>query len=181
MDIETSHIIKLYLETQMVTGKIHFAPIPGARLSDALNGITDKGPVRGGKFLELTDVTIRHADGTEENLKFSYISKATVQLAVSSGNVDSRTVTGAKNGPRAYPFVEKSPVLVRIETHDYLISGVMYCKDHQSIWRVLEDPATFLLLTDVQIRALANDIREEFSFAAVNKEQILSLRDGVSK
>jgi hypothetical protein len=50
--------------------------------------------------------------------------------------------------------------------------------NYQSIWQVLEDAPTFLPLTQVQVYTLANGTPEVFSFAAVNKEHILSLQDG---
>ena len=89
MKLAGSQLIKLYMHTPVLIGNIHYTSTPEARLSDALNGISDTGPVRRGKFLELTDVTIRNGDGREEKLKFSYISKSTVQLAVTLGGSES--------------------------------------------------------------------------------------------
>jgi hypothetical protein len=73
MELLASQSIKLYMQTQVLIGNISYAPSPEARLLDALNGITDRGPVKRGRFLELTDVTIQHADGSKERLKTSYI------------------------------------------------------------------------------------------------------------
>jgi hypothetical protein len=135
MELGNSHLIKLYSQIQVFIGNIHYnTSILETRLSDALNGVSDTGPVRRGKFLELTDVTIRNGDGREEKLKFSYISKSTVQLAVTLGGSDSGKSTGENKGSRSYPFVEKSPIPVRIETHDYIVNGNMYCMNYQSIW-----------------------------------------------
>ena len=179
MELGNSHLIKLYSQIQVFIGNIHYnTSILETRLSDAFNGVSDTGPVRRGKFLELTDVTIRNGDGREEKLKFSYISKSTVQLAVTLGGSDSGRSTGENKGSRPYPFVEKSPIPVRIETHDYIVNGNMYCMNYQNIWQVLEDTPTFLPLTQVQVYTLANGAPEVFPFAAVNKEHILSLQDG---
>jgi hypothetical protein len=178
MELAGSQLIKLYMHTPVLIGNIHYTSTPEARLSDVLNGVSDTGPVRRGKFLELTDVTIRNGDGGEEKLKFSYISKSTVQLAVTLGGSESGRSTDENKGSRPYPFVEKSPISVRIETQDYIVKGNMYCMNYQSIWQVLEDAPTFLPLTQVQVYTLANGTPEVFSFAAVNKEHILSLQDG---
>ena len=178
MKLAGSQLIKLYMHTPVLIGNIHYTSTREARLSDVLNGVSDTGPVRRGKFLELTDVTIRNRDGEEEKLKFSYINKSTVQLAVTLGGSDSGRSTGENKGSRSYPFVEKSPMPVRIETHDYIVNGNMYCMNYQSIWQVLEDTPAFLPLTQVQVYTLANGAPEVFPFAAVNKEHILSLQDG---
>jgi hypothetical protein len=177
MELAASQLIKLYMETQILIGNIYYAPTPEARLLDALNGLSDTGPVKRGKFLELTDVTIEHSDGRKEKLKISYINKATVQLAVTLGAADSGRGIGAQDGPKSYPYVEKTPLPVRIETHDYVINGNMYRISYQRVWHVLEDTQTFLPLTNAQVCTLANGTREVFPFIAVNKEHILSLQE----
>jgi hypothetical protein len=122
-------------------------------------------------------VTIEHSDGRKEKLKISYINKATVQLAVTLGAADSGRGIGAQDGPKSYPYVEKTPLPVRIETHDYVINGNMYRISYQRVWHVLEDTQTFLPLTNAQVCTLANGTREVFPFIAVNKEHILSLQE----
>jgi len=67
MELVASQLIKLYMQKQVVIGNISYAPTPEAQLIDAFNGITDRGPVKKGRFLELTDVTIQHADGESKN------------------------------------------------------------------------------------------------------------------
>ena len=84
---------------------------------------------------------------------------------------------GAHTGPKAYPFVEKSPVPVRIETQSYIVIGNMYRVTYQRTWHVLEDSPVFLPLTHVQIDNRANRVRERYAFVAVNKEHILSLQE----
>jgi hypothetical protein len=177
MELAASQLIKLYMQTQVLIGNIYYAPTPEARLLDALNGLTDRGPVKKGRFLELSDVTIQHADGRKEKLKISYINKSTVQLAVTLGDADSGRGIGAQDGPKSYPFVEKSPLPVRIETPNYLINGNMYRISYQRVWHVLEDTQLFLPLTHVQVCTVANGTREMFPFIAVNKEHILSLQE----
>ena len=73
MERATSQLIKLYMQTQVLIGNMYYAATPEARLLDALNGLSDKGPVRKGRFLELNDVTIEHRDGRKEKLKITKI------------------------------------------------------------------------------------------------------------
>jgi hypothetical protein len=180
MEATASQLVKVYMQSHVLVGSIHYAANREARLLDALNGQLDIGPRKGGRFLELTDVCIQRGDGRGEERGFSYISKATVQLAVTLGGADSGRGIGAQNGPKQYPFVEKSPLSVLIETHDYMIRGKMYHMNRQIVRHVLEDAVTFLPLTHVQVCTLASGAREVFPFAAVNKDHILSLQeDGV--
>jgi hypothetical protein len=181
MELQASQMIKIYMQNKTLVGNISYAPSAEGRLLDALNGITDRGPVKKGKFLELTDVTIQNADGTKEKLKTSYINKSTIQLAVTIGGVDSGRGLGAHDGPKAYPFIEKSPLPVRIETHDYIITGNMYHVRYQKVWIVLEDTSSFLPLTHAQILTVSNGMVEAAPFVAVNKDHILSLQEEVGK
>ena len=137
MELVASQIIKLYMQTQVVIGSISYAPTPEARLIDALNGVTDRGPVKKGRFLELTDVTIQHTDSSKEQLKISYINKSTIQLAVTLGDADSGRGIGAHDGPKLYPFVEKTPLPVHVKTSNYVIIGNMYHIRYQKVWIVL--------------------------------------------
>jgi hypothetical protein len=181
MELVASQIIKLYMQTQTVIGSISYAPTPEARLIDALNGVTDRGPEKKGRFLELSDVTIQHTDGSKEKLKTSYINKSTIQLAVTLGGADSGRGIGAHDGPKLYPFVEKTPLPVRIETNDYVIIGNMYHIRYQKVWIVLEDTVPFLPVTHAQIVTLSNNTTEMVPFVAVNKEHILSLQEANGK
>ena len=181
MELVASQIIKLYMQTHVVIGSISYAPTPEARLIDALNGVTDRGPVKKGRFLELTDVTIHHSDGSKEKLKTSYINKTSIQLAVTLGDPDSGRGIGAHDGPKLYPFVEKTPLPVRIETNDYVVNGNMHHIRYQKVWIVLEDTALFLPITHAQIVTVSNGTMEMFSFVAVNKEHILSLQEENNK
>jgi hypothetical protein len=178
---ETSQPVQLYRQKEAVVGNIPYASVTKPRLSDVLNGATNIGTVRQERFLQLTGATIRHTDGVEENLEFPYVSIAAVHLAITLGDKTTARVIQGKKAPVCYPFVEKSPRSVWIETSGYAITGDMYCMNYQSIWGVLEDNRAFLPLTGVNVHALANDTWEQFSFAAVNKEQIMSLSEVIAK
>lgn len=160
-----------------MVGNVHYPSNSNARLLDFLNGLTNGGSIKDGGFIELIDATIQYTDGWEEKLKFSYTNNSIIQLAVSLGDADSGRGIGAHVGLKSYPFVEKSQLSVRVVTHDYSIKGNIYHMSYQMIKHVLEDKTTFLPLTHVQVCNLANDALEDFPFAAVNKEQIVSLQD----
>lgn len=177
MELAASQLIKLYMQTQILIGYIYYAPTPEARLLDALNGLSDMGPVKRGRFLELSNVTIQHDDNRLEKLPVAYINKATVQLAGTLGDADAGRGIGAHEGPKSYPFVEKTPISVRIETQAYIVNGNMYHVNYQKVWHVLEDTPLFLPLTHVEILTIANGLREKVPFVAVNKDHILSLQE----
>ncbi len=176
MDATDQLAIKLYLQTQVISGFLHNPA--NQRLTDILSGISVRRPESRAMFLELTDVTVQHGDGGEETLPSAYINKAAIELAATL-EADSGRGLGAKVGPRPYPFVEKSAVRVRLRlrTSGYVIAGNLYRAAHQMVWHVLEEKPTFLPLTDAEIGALANGDRWNSPFVAVNKEQILLLRE----
>jgi hypothetical protein len=177
MELKASQLIKLYMHTQSVIGYIYYAPTPEARLLDALNGTSDLGPVKQGNFLELNNVIINHGDGTEEKIQKAYINKSTVQLAATLGNADAGRGIGAQHGPKSYPFVEKLPVPVHVETETYVVTGNMYRVTLQKTWHVLEDSPVFLPLTHAQVYSRSTEVCERAPFLAVNKEHILSLQE----
>ena len=172
MDTAAWLSVTLYMQTQIVTGFIH-NPYQ-QRLLDLLNGISVRQAEQRGRFLELSEMTIHHADGKEERLATAYINKATIQLATTS-DVDLSKGIGGKEGPKSYPFQEKVPMPVRLSTPAYEVIGNMYRISHQIIWYVLEDKPIFLPVTDAEIRVLTNDACTKVAFVAVNKEQILYL------
>jgi hypothetical protein len=137
----------------------------------------DMNPVKQGKFLELTDVNIEHADGRKERQNKCYVNKINVELAVTLGDSDAGRGIGAQSGIKQYPFIEKEPVPVRIDIKDYIISGHMYHVNDQRIWQVLEDTLIFLPITHAQIITVANQLVEHVPFAAVNRENIVALHE----
>ncbi len=80
-------------------------------------------------------------------------------------------------GAKPYPFVEKSPVLVRVRTSAYVLTGSTHLASHQRMQHVIEAGPVFLPLTDVDIRSLESNTEWKAPFAAVNKQQIISLQE----
>jgi len=174
MDTAEWLAVKLYMQTQVLSGFI-YSPSED-RLLDILGGLSVRRPQSRGRFLELSDVTIQHADGREEKLPAAYVNKATVHLAATS-TANSGRGLGAKLGPKPYPFVEKSPVPVRLLTAAYAVTGSLHRGNYQRAWHVLEERPMFLPLTNGEICALANGTRWKVPFVAVNKEHVLSLQE----
>jgi len=174
MDATDQLAIKLYLGTEVISGLLHNRAYE--RLTDILGGISVSRPESRAMFLRLTDVTVEHVDGREESLASAYVSKTAIELATTL-EADSGRGLGAKPGPKPYPFAEKSPVRVMLQTRSYVIAGNAYRAAYQTVWHVLEEKPTFLPLTDAEIVTLANGNRWNVPFVAVNKEQILFLRE----
>ena len=174
MDATDQLAIKLYLQTQVLSGFIYNPS--NDRLLDILSGISVKRPESRAKFLELTNVTVQHADGTEEILPTVCVNKAAIELATTS-DVDSARGLGTKVGPKPYPFVEKLVVPVRLQMSGYAITGSLHRAHYQRVWHVLDEKSTFLPITNADIAALANGDRWKAPFVAVNQEQILFLRE----
>ncbi len=174
MDAARWLAVKFYMQAEVVSGFI-YQPYE-ERLLDLLNGVSVRQTESRGKFLALSDVTIQQADAREERLPTAYINKATIQLATTPEGDLARGI-GARAGYKPYPFVEKSPVPVRLHMPAYAVTGSMHQARDQRVWHILEEGFTFLPITNVQIHALANGISSAVSFVAVNREQILSLQE----
>lgn len=166
--------VELYLQTQVVSGLVYHPQED--RLVDILSSVSVRRLENRGKFLELSQVTIQHTDGKEEKLPIAYIKKASIHLAATF-NPDSARGLGAKAGVKPYPFVEKSPVPVRLRTSAYALTGSTHRASHQRMQHVIEAGSMFLPLTNVDIRSLASNTEWKAPFAAVNKEQIVSLQE----
>jgi len=162
--------VTLYMQTQTLIGFIYHKE---ERLSDLLNGVSSMQETRG-RFVELRNVTIQHSDGREERVATTYINKAPIQLAATIDGDLARGI-GGKVGAKPYPFVGKLPVPVRVQMPTYILLGNMHCISRQMAWRVLEEKPMFLPLTNVSIRRPDNSHWWKAPFAAVNREQIMSL------
>ena len=167
--------IVLYMMTEVLMGSIFISTLEG-RLLDELNGRVVSAPDNRDKFLVLTNVTIRHADGTQEKPLIVHINKSTIQMA-GTDSLDSSRGIGGKPTPKPYPFTEKIPVPVQVEMPSYQINGNMYRLNQQKIENVLKERLTFLPLTDAEVIYLANGQRWHVPFLAVNKDQLLSLHE----
>lgn len=146
------------------------------RLLDLLNSVSINWLESRRRFLALSNVIVKHTDGTEERMPAAYINKVAVHLAVMWHSDLGRGI-GAKAGKRPYPFVEKLPVPVSVRLQLFSLMGRMHCASGQNPWHVLEEQLMFLPLTNVEVRPLSDDSWSDVPFVAVNREQILSLQE----
>ncbi len=177
MDATDQLAIKIYLQTQVISGFLHNPA--NERLTDILSRISVRQPESRAMFLKLTDVTVQNGHGGDETLPSAYINKAAIELATTLEADSARGLGANKAGPRPYPFLEKSAVKVRLRlrTSGYVIAGNLYRAAYQMAWHVLDEKPKFLPLTDAEIGASADGDRWNAPFAAVNKDQILLLRE----
>ena len=165
--------VTLCTVTHILSGSIYL--YDDERLLDVLNGESTRRIDRRGRVLELTDVTIYKSDGKEENLPTVYVNKPAICLAA-TWNSDAGRGIGAMVGPKPYPFIEKLAVPVSVQLPRFSLTGNMHCTRGQMACHLLEETATFLPITNVEVHPLANGIWSNVPFVAANREQILSLQ-----
>jgi len=169
--------ILIFVETEVLQGLI-FISTPEGRLLDELNGRSQMGPENRERFLTLANVSIWHMDGTEEKASVVHINKENIEM---SGTItkDVGRGIGAKNGPKPYPFAEKVPVKVKIETPGYTIIGNIYRLNLQQVEYVIKERTAFMPLTDIEVSSTKLNKRWHLPFLAVNKWKVLSLHEVV--
>jgi hypothetical protein len=153
-----------YIDGRSLVGNIS---IPEwARLSDFLNDKTATAP----DFISLTDVSIKHVNGTKEISKTVYINKQSIQMITTLENDSARGI-GSKDGPKRYPFVNKTPVRTTIRLPGYELSGYLHSPELKEA-AVFNEDRTFIPCTDSQIYDIKKDSRWKIDFAAINKNHI---------
>jgi len=168
---ETKQIaLTIYMQNQTLIGFIYNY---GERLSDLLNSISLRRENRG-RFVELHDVTIQHSDGREERLETTYINKANIQMAAPVDG-DLAKGIGGRAEDKHYPFVNKLSLLVRVQMPAYTILGNLHCVNRGEMRHTIEEKSMFLPLTHVSVCQSENSNWRKLPFAAVNREQMLSL------
>lgn len=163
--------VAVYLDAQVLTGTVSLPR--GKRLSDFLNSGIAGQPTS--NFLELSEVTISHVDGRKEKAQTAYVNKTGIQLLATLEKDTSRGI-GATDGPKPYPFVQKSPSRARMRMPNYELTGSLHCAGGQELQQLLEENMMFLPLTEARIRATDGQLSWNAAFVAVNRGQIHSLR-----
>ena len=165
--------VAVYLDAQTIDGNVSLPH--KKRLSDLLNSVVKEQSVNSATFLKLSDATITHADGTKEKAQTSFVNKATVQLVTTLDRNSGRGI-GAKDGPKFYPYVYKSPVRARMRMPSYELTGNIHCASGQKSSQLLEEELMFLPLTNARIRIAKGGDWWGANFVAVNRRQIFSLQ-----
>ena len=169
--------IIVYLDMEVLRGNVY--PPQGKRLSDLLNNTGTGQSENSGKFLECSDLTDFHADGTRARAQTTYINKSTIQMVSTQDGELARGI-GARVGTKSYPFVQKTPVQVRVQLVGYEVAGSIHCAGGQGVWQLLKETLMFLPITNAKISAPEEGISWTSPFVAINREQILSLQHEVA-
>ena len=164
----------IFMQTEVLGGSI-FISTPEGRLLDELNGRSVMGPENRDKFLDVTNVTIWHGDGTEEKVSVVHVKKSSIQMAATSS--DSSRGIGGKPDPKPYPFTEKVSLRVKMQMPGYEGTGSLHRVNHQQVEHVLAERSAFIPITHGEVCSLASGKRWYLPFLAVNKELILSLHE----
>jgi hypothetical protein len=161
--------IEIYAHSTVRTGKV-FCPT-ASRVTDLLNNqCFIRAPGDEG-FIELMESDT----DAGQNASKLYFRKSTIELAAVT-DADTGRGVGATSDHKSYPFVSKIPKQVTIKLPSYTVSGVVYCSADQSVLAILNEEKAFLPLVSTIIEDNAGH-RENRPFAAVNKRQIISLRE----
>lgn len=132
------------------------------RVSDVLNRVDDTSSWRNA-FIEMVESGIE-----------AYITRDTIEF-VAAEEADAGRGMGKNNDIKGYPFVEKTPVPVNIQTASYRIIGKAYHMKNKNLKATLSENSIFLPVTDAIIMRGSRLIGRR-PFIAVNKKQIQSIK-----
>jgi hypothetical protein len=161
--------VAVHTQEQVVTGVITLSN--EKRLTDFLNG----GSSGSDKFLKMTNVTISRRNDEKERAEVIYINREAIQM-LRTIESDSARGIGAKDGPKQYPFVQKTPVRTTVCMSGYELSGFLHCSNEKGISQLLAQEMVFLPLTDARIRGTNGNSRWNSSFVALNRKQVCSFQ-----
>lgn len=166
--------ITFYVSKQACSGYIELHD--EERLSDFLNDrFAKRADVTNG-FIKIVDATMILPDNSKERLPEATINKSAIQLvAIQEG--DQARGLGGKEGLKSYPFVDKTPMLVRMHLQEFSIIGNMHFVVGQTPLDLLEEKQKFIPLT--QAKMLTPDMTSWWKtpFVAVNREKITILSE----
>jgi len=142
------------------------------RVTDLLNILFFSDTAGDENYLELLEPdTI-----TSQNAPRVFFRKSAIEL-VATSDVNAGRGTGAESNHKDYyPFVRKIPTRVTIALPSYTVTGGICCADDQSLLAAINGYRDFLPLTTALITSVSG-YREERPFVAVNRHQIISLRE----
>ena len=161
--------ITFYIQGQTCSGNIDLHD--EERLLDFLNSRSDTSPEDNDGFLRISEMTMTLIDKSKDRIPEASIKKSAIKL-LAIQEEDLARGLGAKPGPKSYPFVEKSPIPVKLHLQDCSIIGNMHCIASQDAYDLLEEPLSFIPIT--QARILTPDLSSWWKapFVAVNRNQI---------
>ena len=164
--------VTFYVSKQACSGYINLHD--EERLSDFLNDRFAKRSDGSNGFIKITDAAMTLPDNSKERLPEATINKSAIQL-VAIQEEDQARGLGGKEGMKSYPFIDKTPMLVRMHLQEFSIIGNMHFVVGQTPLDLLEEKQMFIPLT--QAKMLTPDMTSWWKtpFVAVNREKITIL------
>lgn len=163
--------ITFYTKHGLLNGTIS---IPrGERLLDLLNDGLEDSKINENLYLVLSDVILSSESGIKDRYDAIYIAKSNL-IMVATPSPDVARGICAQLGLKNPPYVEKSPVSIRLEIQNYTITGNLHCSDGETVLSVLNKPLKFLPITDAKIRANQTEHWVPVAFLAVNNKEVFS-------
>jgi len=126
----------------------------------------------GGDFLPLTEVEVFLSAKKSEHMASTYIRKANILFVAERVESQPKTAN-TKDTPKIYPVREKKPIGVKVYMSLYTLTGKMHSEMWQQLLDTLNKDERFLPLTGVEISPPLASGESKFSFAAINKDQII--------
>lgn len=161
--------LEVYTQSPLKIGKM---PCPSiVRVLDLLNSQFSPDDADDRGFLELME----SGAAAGQDAPKLYFRKSAIDLIAFTDANAGRGI-GAASSLKAYPFVSKMPKRVIIELHSYTVLGSIHCASDQSVLTMLNERKAFLPVTDAVITN-GSGFRGERPFVAINKHQIISLRE----
>jgi hypothetical protein len=146
------------------------------RLLDVLNRSFVANSHRIGKeFVPLTEVEAFFSGGEKEYLASTHINKSSILFVAerSGGQPDRSSVPEAE----ANLLRPKTAVSARVDIPPYILFGKMYAELQLGLVHVIDGEEMFLPMTDVLITPPLPTGEWKFSFAAINKHQIVRVEE----
>ena len=163
--------ITFYTKHGLLNGTVSLSR--GERLLDLLNDGLADNQGNESAYISLSDVTLTSAGGIKDRYNAVYIAKSNLIMVATPDHDIARGIC-AQLGINNPPFVQKSPVRIRLEIQDYTITGNMHCSDGETVLGVLNKTSKFLPITDAKIRTTQSDHWMPIAFLAVNNQEVFS-------
>jgi len=149
----------------------HIYCLPKRRLIDQINGFPS-----GIKSDYIAFLPLEEAKMGTNNGSAIFINKKSIVFISEIFENESKGL-GLKDGQVNYPFVKKPIIRVKIEVPFYTITGDLHCASSQRFIDLLDEGKRFLAVTKAEIFSTSSNKKQEISFLALNKEQIVFLEE----
>jgi len=171
--------VNIYAPTYAIphkcTGYIYC--LPGRRLLDQLNEVFPGTVSEAKEFLSIREGKMYSLREEGDSVEFACLNKVNI-LFVREFEEDQTRGAGSKLGDKRYPYLNKSPIEVKLYLPFYVMTGNIHCSEGQRVSDVLNLPSKFFPITNVMIHPAVGDSLR-VGFLAVNKSQVILLEERV--